>query len=891
MSSAVDLKSKEEKDAELDKRIEALRKKNEALMKRYQEIEEDRKKAEQEGIAVTTPRKVKQPDAEPDKRRKEKENLSITVDLVNSSEKRAIPDKRSPNSPRDAPSPSDPAFPRSPPHRTPGGAGPHPYGRSPNLERADLPIWEGSLGSGDGFHVERGRRSRGGRSRGSERVSRIGGGDRGGRFSERQERGGRFSEREARGDQYGRSEERVHRFDERGSGDAEERVGRLTEREEREEVSEREERRGRFSEREHQGGRVGHRGGRFTAREEVGGRVGIQGGRHTEQEDWEGSESVVKRVGRLAKQQGGQRDRGGGGGGGGGSGSGVPEKGSGSDEWGSVGGDSNEWGVCGDIERPSGKEGRGRGGRGRGLEGRVGPVRAGRGGDIAIADQRGGEGVGLGSSVEGGGVGGPERKVKDWEERRRQNIEKMNEEMEKIAEYERNQRDGVREKNPFRNFLDDPRRSGPIVEVDRKEGSRRHVRNWGGADFDRVKTDIEREKGSHGRRPNPRNADDMTLSMTGRERAEYMRWKTEREQIDQERLARHRKPTGQWRREWDAEKNEAMFKEGSAPVVPHEEGSRYDETKRPPKPPTLGDFFSESKETNTGRKRIHPRERGPPKGYSMHDNRWEEKEAEVGLVSTEEKECNVEKPGEAKSVETPTEVVAAPDGDDDAQWEDVSEEEEELVGEGEYEEEEELEEEEVEEEEEEEEGEEEDEEEEGEEEDKENADSNLDTTSEKSQGHVGDAAKNERSPAPKLTITIPEKGMVERSPECKPLSPFSPEDGYCPVTDWGEQMDMELRTPQSSSEDSSPQVDNRTSNPASGNASGSQKKGPIENLSVALEAAQLESSDQTIRAIYPQESRAHAKENRSSAQTQRTRRCSDGEKKRNQRNNRSKQDQ
>ena len=35
-SSAVDLKTKEEKAAELDKRIEALRKKNEALVKRYQ---------------------------------------------------------------------------------------------------------------------------------------------------------------------------------------------------------------------------------------------------------------------------------------------------------------------------------------------------------------------------------------------------------------------------------------------------------------------------------------------------------------------------------------------------------------------------------------------------------------------------------------------------------------------------------------------------------------------------------------------------------------------------------------------------------------------------------------------------------------------------------------
>lgn len=36
MAAALDLKSKEEKDAELDKRIEALRRKNEALIRRYQ---------------------------------------------------------------------------------------------------------------------------------------------------------------------------------------------------------------------------------------------------------------------------------------------------------------------------------------------------------------------------------------------------------------------------------------------------------------------------------------------------------------------------------------------------------------------------------------------------------------------------------------------------------------------------------------------------------------------------------------------------------------------------------------------------------------------------------------------------------------------------------------
>ncbi|ROI68651.1 hypothetical protein DPX16_2131 [Anabarilius grahami] len=43
---------KEHKDAELDKKIEALRKKNEALMKRYQEVEEDKKRAEQEGMSL-----------------------------------------------------------------------------------------------------------------------------------------------------------------------------------------------------------------------------------------------------------------------------------------------------------------------------------------------------------------------------------------------------------------------------------------------------------------------------------------------------------------------------------------------------------------------------------------------------------------------------------------------------------------------------------------------------------------------------------------------------------------------------------------------------------------------------------------------------------------------
>ncbi|RXM98823.1 Coiled-coil domain-containing protein 9 [Acipenser ruthenus] len=143
---------------------------------------------------------------------------------------------------------------------------------------------------------------------------------------------------------------------------------------------------------------------------------------------------------------------------------------------------------------------------------------------------------------------------REWEEKRRLNIEKMNEEMEKIAD------DGQGEKNPGRNFLDDYRRSGPVPDADRKEGSRRHVRNWGGVDFERVKTGgPEWDKEWQGRRAGgPKGPVDMTMSMTGRERSEYERWKQEREQIDQDRLARHRNATGQWRREWDAQKTESM---------------------------------------------------------------------------------------------------------------------------------------------------------------------------------------------------------------------------------------------------------------------------------------------------------------------------------------------
>ncbi|XP_065511301.1 coiled-coil domain-containing protein 9 [Caloenas nicobarica] len=402
MSAALDLRSKEEKDAELDKRIEALRKKNEALIRRYQEIEEDRRKAEQEGVAVTTLRRTRPPHPEFDGRRATR-GVAVTV-VPHTGEKRVTRDKKPPGVPK-----------------PPRGSGRSPRGDpTPPAE----PFWEG------------------------------------------------------------------------GAGD---------------------------------GGTVG---------------------------------------------------------------------------------------------------GRGRRARGRG----------------AAAPAMGGD--------------GPDRKSKEWEERRRQNIEKMNEEMEKIAEYERNQRDGLNEKNPVRNFLDDPRRSGPVLDADRREGSRRHVRNWGGADFDKVKAGMERDKtrqGPTGRRPSPKAGVslDMTLSMTGRERAEYVRWKQEREQIDRERLARHRKPGGQWRREWDAEKPDGGFKDGPAAADP----SGGDQTKRfPPKPPTFGEFLTPRRPQRRRKSRG-----GGNKSYSMHDNRWEEKEPPAVAETTKQ--------------EVEEALSGAPPEEDEDEWEDVSEDE------------------------------------------------------------------------------------------------------------------------------------------------------------------------------------------------------------------------
>ncbi|KAM3829685.1 coiled-coil domain-containing protein 9 isoform 2-T2 [Vipera latastei] len=352
-------------------------------------------------------------------------------------------------------------------------------------------------------------------------------------------------------------------------------------------------------------------------------------------------------------------------------------------------------------------------------------------------------------------MAGGDRRSQEWEERRRRNIEQMNEEMEKIAQYERGQRDGLQEKNPVRNFLDDPRRSGAFSEAGRREGSRRHVRNWGGADFDKVKTGLESGKeppflgrGS-GRFRGPKMTLDMTLSMTGRERAEYTRWKQEREQIDRDRLARHRQPTGEWRREWDAEKTDPALKEGKGP-----RGSSTDKqehSKNPPKLPTFGEFMvgQPGDRHRKIRGRGHPRG-SPPKSYSMHDNRWEKEEADGTLPAS----AGEDKVEAAPVLQTEPQIAAATEEDEEEdEWEDVSGEEEE------------------------------------EEEEEAEANSSQDSSSEEVGPHPSCSPLPRRQPRqqPIIRSASPEEAAAT---EGAPLTPLEPAEGYEPVPDWGEEMEM-----------------------------------------------------------------------------------------------------
>nr|XP_033497795.1 coiled-coil domain-containing protein 9B isoform X4 [Epinephelus lanceolatus] len=63
----------------------------------------------------------------------------------------------------------------------------------------------------------------------------------------------------------------------------------------------------------------------------------------------------------------------------------------------------------------------------------------------------------------------------------------------------------------------------------------------------------------------PQASTDLNIPTSKEEQEEYVRWKKEREQIDRERVARHKNAKGQWRRAWDMDKTENMFSDKSIP--------------------------------------------------------------------------------------------------------------------------------------------------------------------------------------------------------------------------------------------------------------------------------------------------------------------------------------
>ncbi|KAM6987416.1 coiled-coil domain-containing protein 9, partial [Tautogolabrus adspersus] len=704
MSTAVDLKTKEEKDAELDRRIEALRKKNEALVKRYQEIEEDKKKAEQEGIAVTTARKPRPHEPETDRRKTEKENFTVTVDLSKlPGENRVINDWK-PGTPRG----------RKTSEETDGHGGQNDGHKGQSDDQSD-----GHRGQSDQSDGHRGQSDgHRGQSDGHRDQSDVHRGQSDGHSSPTRRTG---SGRMGRGGQRGGRQER-REWEPRTPRDGE--PG------------------------ESGGGGQRRRGGGREweprtprdrePRESGGGGQGRRGGGR----EWE---PRTPRDGEPGESGGGGQGRRGGG---------------------------REWEPRTPRDGEPGESGGGGQGRRGGRRGR-----GERGG--------GGGGSGGGEEGEGGTTGGVDRKSKEWDEKRRQNIEKMNEEMEKIAEYERGQRqDGDK---PIRNFLDDPRRSGPAPDIDRKEGSRRHVRNWGGLDFDNVKTGSELEKEWTSRRPGPKGSMDMTIAMTGRERAEYLRWKKEREQIDEERLARHRNATGQWRREWDAQKTENMFKEDPCAAtegITPEQGGRRDDSKRPPKVPTFGDFLSQGRSQGPRGDRGRGRGRGQKPSYSMHDNRWEAEKEEEDNKGKEDKTKKEEKPKkeekeEEKAKSPTTEKVEEKNKDgeeDEEEWEDASDgEDDDEAGEDESDSDQDSRGDEKKDK--------------GKEKPTRSKGSNPTSPAHRSRTTSAGSPKEQRTPRPK--IHIPSPSAVQESPEGgKPLSPFLPLESHQPVSDWGEEMEM-----------------------------------------------------------------------------------------------------
>ncbi|KAM4625901.1 coiled-coil domain-containing protein 9B [Polymixia lowei] len=105
------------------------------------------------------------------------------------------------------------------------------------------------------------------------------------------------------------------------------------------------------------------------------------------------------------------------------------------------------------------------------------------------------------------------------------------------------------------------RRPGPLdVKSPTEDGQGQHVESTGRGKQPTAKRDTAVQESE-----SQQASTDLTIPTSKEEQEEYLRWKREREQIDRERVARHKNAKGQWRRAWDMDKTENMFSDKSLP--------------------------------------------------------------------------------------------------------------------------------------------------------------------------------------------------------------------------------------------------------------------------------------------------------------------------------------
>lgn len=111
--------------------------------------------------------------------------------------------------------------------------------------------------------------------------------------------------------------------------------------------------------------------------------------------------------------------------------------------------------------------------------------------------------------------------------------------------------------DPAYNFLSDRSREGPQSHVqERREPARRHPKNFGGQDFSNVKNQMKNVKERQQNRGPPKSKMELAVTMTGKERRQYIEWKADRDRVDNARIERQKSSSGEWKREWDKEKIE-----------------------------------------------------------------------------------------------------------------------------------------------------------------------------------------------------------------------------------------------------------------------------------------------------------------------------------------------